>query len=380
MAPLITYHPFKGIYVLLAASLELARMPLWVVKYVTSYGRQNPKYTFKQAFGTRFLYAFLQHVAAIQFTTPLPLTPGAEKDRFITISPASSDFYKGPLDSNPDVKPTTIGATWYPAALSASVDKRNVTVVLHMHGGAFVHGDGRTEGTGYLASQLLKHSGATHIFCPQYRLSTLPASATSNPFPAALQDTLTSYLYLLHTLQIPAANIIISGDSAGGNLILSLLRYISDHGADVGIPAAGGAFLWSPWVDLRDSTTDNFSRTNSNYSTDYLPPNFTIWGSHAYAGPAGISSLNNPYISHLGKPFKTATPIFMNTGGAEVLFFDDVKCGEEMAAVAGNRVTVDVEPDVPHDILLVTPFLGFHDAVARCAKRAGEWWKNVKTV
>lgn len=377
MTSILTYQPFKGIYALLAIGFELTRMPIWVVKYITTYGRQHPLWSFKQACGTRLLYAFLHHSSIIQVYEPLPLTPGAEKERFITIPPASAKLYKGPLVHG-DVKPATIGATWYPAPLTSTSDKSSLTVVLHMHGGAFVAGDGRTATAGYLANKFLKHGGITHVLLPQYRLSTLPASKTSNPFPAALQDTLTSYLYLLNDLKIPASNIIVSGDSAGGNLALALLRYLSQYGSDLDIPTPGGAWLWSPWVQPSGGLDmDTFLR-NPNFNTDYLPPSFITWGVKAYAGLAGPSSLSSPYISHLGLPFATATPIYLNTGGAEVLCGDDVQCGQEMKGVAGNRVVVDVEEAVPHDIVLTGQFNAFHDEAAHCVKRAGEWWKGVK--
>jgi len=118
--------------------------------------------------------------------------------------------------------------------------------------------------------------------------------------------------------------------------------------------------------------------SNPNYNTDYLPPSFITWGLKAYAGLAGTSMLSSPYISHLGHPFATPTPIYLNTGGAEVLCADDVRCGEEMKGVSGNRVVVDVEDAVPHDIVLMSQYNAFHEEASRCVKRAGEWWNGVK--
>ena len=134
-----------------------------------------------------------------------------------------------------------------------------------------------------MAKKLLKHTPATHVFCPQYRLSTLPVSKTSNPFPAALQDSLTSYLYLLNDLKISPKNIILSGDSAGGNLAIALLRYITDYGSELGLPAPSSALLWSPWTNPAD-TSGSYVHDNRNYATDYISPPFTAWGTSAYAG------------------------------------------------------------------------------------------------
>lgn len=368
---LLTYQPIKGAYVLAALGFELLRLPLFIVKYLTSYGRQHPEWTFRQALSTRIIFAFIYHFATVQAITPTPLTPGSEKDRFVRIKPAQSDQYKGPLRINNDVQPVEIGATWYPKPLSASADKSDVKVILHIHGGAFVMGDGRTQSGGYLAKLAQKHMGATHVLMPQYRISTLPVSKTSNPFPAALQDSLTAYLYLLNDLHIAPQNIILSGDSAGGNASIALLRYISEYGADLDLPNPGAALLWSPWIDPSD-TSGSYVYDNANYKTDYLSPPFTLWGAGAYAGLAGKTVLSNPYVSFKDRTFRTSVPLFINTGGGEVLYFDNSEWAEKMRD-AGNDVTLDVEKKVPHDLMMLANILGFHAEATACAKRAGKW-------
>ncbi|KAF1911961.1 Alpha/Beta hydrolase protein [Ampelomyces quisqualis] len=370
--PLVTSQPFKGIYTLLAFGLELARLPFFIIKYLTSYGRQHPEWSFRQALVVRIFHSVVQHIATVQMTTVLPLTPGKEKERWVTIKAAPENVYKGPLRSNADVRPVEIGATWYPVALTG--DKSNIKLLLHIHGGAFVIGDGRTQSSGAFVRRLIKHAGFTHALCPQYRLSTLPASKTSNPFPAGLQDSLTTYLYLVKDLKILPKNITLSGDSAGANLAIALLRYIGEYGADLDIPNPGACLLWSPWVDPSD-TSCSYVHDNPHYITDYLSPPFTQWGSNAYAGLPGLSTLSQPYINHKMKMFKTEVPLWVNTGGAENLFFDDKEWAENMEK-AGNDVTLMIEKNVPHDILLVGDMMGFHKEATNSAKHAGEWLKS----
>jgi acetyl esterase/lipase len=128
--------------------------------------------------------------------------------------------------------------------------------------GAYVIGDGRQDDCGFAAKNLLAHTSATHVLCPQYRLASNPGCR----FPAQLQDAVTSLLYLLETMNVPASQITISGDSAGGNLCLALLRYIADN-PNAAVPSPGCAFLWSPWVDpvqlppilLQDTEILNFT-------------------------------------------------------------------------------------------------------------------------
>ena len=368
---LLTYQPIKGAYVLAALGFELLRLPLFIVKYLTSYGRQHPEWTFRQALTTRIIFTVVYHIANIQAKTPTPLTPGAEKERFVRIKPAGGDQYKGPLRINSDIQPVEIGATWYPKPLTASADKTNLKVVLHIHGGAYVSGDGRTQASGYFAKLIQKHAGATHILMPQYRVSSLPASKTSNPFPAALQDSLTAYLYLLNDLHIAPSDIILSGDSAGANASISLLRYIAEYGAELSLPNPSAALLWSPWIDPSDDS-GSFVHNNPNYATDYLSVPFTRWGSAAYGGSGGKALLKSPYVSHKNRTFKTPVPLFVNTGSGEILYFDDCEWAENMKKV-GNDVTLDVEKHVPHDVLLLGNLLGFDKEATACAKRAGEW-------
>jgi acetyl esterase/lipase len=361
-------QPFKGLYALGAFGFEVVRFPIFLVQYLTSYGRQHHTWTLRQAISVRVLSSALYHVATVQVHTPLPLTPDGEKERFVIIKPAKADVYQGPLRGNEDVVPVDIGATWYPAPLTAGSDRSNIKVILHIHGGAFVTGDGRTAASGYMTKKLLKHSSATHMLCPQYRLSTLPPSNTSNPFPAALQDTLTSYLYLLNELNISAKDIVLSGDSAGGNLAIALLRYIADYGSNLDLPTPSAGLLWSPWINPADTS-------GSYVHTDYLSPPFTSWGTGAYAGQAGEKALSSSYISQKNRTFKTEVPLWTNTGSGEVLYFDVVEWAEKFKE-AGNDITLDIEEHVPHDILLVGNVLGFDKEADSMAKRAGEWLKE----
>jgi acetyl esterase/lipase len=371
---IVLSQPFKGLYVLAALGFELARFPIFLAKYLHSYGRQHPAWNFRQAIGVRIFFSLIYHVAMAKAATDLPLTPGKEKERWITYEPAEDQMYKGPLRSNPDVKPAKIGATWYPAPLTQGSDKSNIQVILHIHGGAFVVTNGRTADEGVLAKRLLKHTTATHVLCPQYRNSTLPVSKTSDPFPAALQDSLTSYLYLVNDLQVSPKDIVLSGDSAGGNLCIALLKYLKDYGDELNIPNPSACLVWSPWINPSD-VSGSFVHDNPNYNTDYLSQAFTEWGATAYAGLPGIKVLSQPYINHKLKTFKTDVPLWVNTGDAEVLYFDDVEWSEKMRE-AGNDVTLSVAKTAPHDLLILPNAMGFQKEADSCAKQAGEWLRS----
>ncbi|KAF2870256.1 Alpha/Beta hydrolase protein [Massariosphaeria phaeospora] len=385
--PLLDYPPLRTLYGLSALALFILRLPFLVLQYALPSLRQHRSYTFRQALGVRALSAAVYHQSVLHIKTPLPLTPGAEKHRFIVVKPANAAYYKGSL-ADEKTRPVDIGATWYNAPLTAwktgdadgdaHAHNDKTLVVLHIHGGGFVVADGRTTASGPFASSLLHHTPATHILTPQYRLSTLPASSSpsSHAFPAALQDSLTAYLYLLHTLHIPPSRIILSGDSAGGNLAIALLRYIATYGSALAIPAPSAAWLWSPWTaPVRNSRAE--MHANANFATDYLPHNFVAWGSSAYAGVGGQQALASPWVSAEGHAFRTGVPLWVNVGGKEVLYFDGVKWVEEMRD-AGNDVTLDVEERAVHDILLFPAWVGFGEEARACARRAGEWVRRVR--
>ncbi|GAA5859340.1 hypothetical protein JCM8547_001992 [Rhodosporidiobolus lusitaniae] len=153
-------------------------------------------------------------------------------------------------------------------------------VLFYLHGGA--HFFSSLETHRYQIQRHARKLGA-RAFAPSQRL------APQYPFPCALHDALASYLFLIdpptssssssasnghgHTLpmheSIPPENIIISGDSAGAGLALSLLVLLRD----LGLPMPAGATLISPWVDLAHS----FPSVGGDGAADYIPPNGFIY-------------------------------------------------------------------------------------------------------
>lgn len=370
---LLTTQPYKALWVLGAIATTVIRLPFWLVYFLPSFLRQDPRWTYAQAIRVRLLRIFLHHASIVEMDTLLPLTPGDEKNRFVVTNPAATSRYTGPCNSLPAVKPLKLGGTWYPApppppAETAAYD----TVVLHFHGGAYVTNTGRSGDGGFTAATLLKHTPATRVFMPQYRL----ANHANCAFPAQLQDAITSLSYLLDTCQIPAERIILSGDSAGGHLVGSLLRYLADHAGAAQLPSAfKAAWLWSPWVDPGNAVAANPAAnamlSSPNYPRDYLTPYFGAWGAKA------LGSLSSPYVKLVGNAFATETPIYVSTGECEVLFHDDVKWADEMRAVKGNRLELSVEEKAVHDIIIVGGLAGFEKEAERAARRAGEWLEGL---
>lgn len=124
-------------------------------------------------------------------------------------------------------------------------------VILQIHGGGYI-GPMKNAYRDF-AVQYSRRSMGGDVLTIDYRV------APEDPYPAALEDALTAYLWLLEEKQYAPERIVIAGDSAGGGLTLALALYLRDHG--ILLPA--GLVLMSPWADLTcsgESYITNFER------------------------------------------------------------------------------------------------------------------------
>jgi len=354
---IITRQPGKALWVLLALVSTSVRLPLWLLYFIPIALRPHLSWTYRQSLLNAIVKQFLYHSASIRFQPTLSLEAGKEKDQFVIMRPPKDDLYQGVL-KDAEIKPTAVGGTWYPSLYREGDPARRV--ILHFHGGAYVMGAGRKEDCAYPAKLLVKHV-ADKAFFLQYRLSSKPGGR----FPAALQDAVTSYRYLLD-LSIPASSIVVSGDSAGGNLVIALLRYLADHKGLMPSPAA--VLLWSPWVNLTRCKEDGYVEINHNYSTDYLTSPLVLWGARTFI--PDFMDPENGYISPYNAPFATETPLWVQCCGLEVLRDEDEHFAEVMRGVPGNKVGFHEEPDAPHDILQVGNILGMEEKAENVVKLA----------
>ncbi|KAI0421758.1 alpha/beta hydrolase fold-3 domain-containing protein [Xylaria grammica] len=364
--PLASYPVLSAFYKLFYSCTILARLPVWALSLsLFRRARPLPSWSFKQSIMIKLFTEFVFLVSRTETPVPLPLKPGKEKDRWEKLEPFPKDVYRGPLESE-SVEPAPIGGTWYP---KKPTDPASIgSVILHLHGGAFVIGDGRTAASGPMADLFLKQGKTGPIFIPQYRLSSRPTSA---PFPAAPQDALTSYLYLVRTLGIPASHIAISGDSAGGNLVIALLRYIAEHGAALDIPQPGSAVIFAPWAaPVKFLWPEVVITSNPNFHSDYLGTELCKWGAKTYI--RGVAP-DHPYVVPLGHPFQTPVPMLVAFGGAEILAIDGMEWAREMERVEGNTLETYVEPGAPHDTVLIGHIIGFEETSAGVARKMGEF-------
>ena len=365
----LTRQPYKAVYTLLFVATLPLRVFATLIYYIPKPLRQNPTWTYHQAVGNRVFGIWWRFATAIEFRAAKTLKPGSEKERFVVISPPSSSStapspYVGIANSDPAIVPSTIGGAWYVSAPKpGEVPAR---VVLYFHGGAYVMGGVRKLEGGWGPSVLSKAMGCP-VLLPQYRLSVEDNAS----FPAALQDAITAYSYVLNELKVPATDIVLAGESAGGNLALALVRYLTDEGAATGLPLPRAALLWSPWLDL--ATDPVAVDRHPRLAQDYIFGTLMAWGVRRFT-PTGWSS-GHPYLSPLGNEFYSAVPLFVHTGTVELIYEDHVKYAQRMRE-NGTRVELLETPEAPHDIFGAGIILGFikeaHEAAAHAARFVDE--------
>lgn len=205
----------------------------------------------------------------------------------------------------------------------------------------------------------------TRSFNLEYRLSTHDPNPRENPFPAALLDALAGYAYLINDVGFDAADIIVVGDSAGGNLALALTRYLVEEGANVKLSPPGAVILLSPWADMGHShKQDPQGSPYTNVASDFLTPPVRLPGGGihadytilAFTGPHGVEFAGtNPYISPASLylqdeevSFKNFPPTFITCGGGE-LFLDQIRTlARRMKNEMGDRVIYHEADDAIH--------------------------------
>lgn len=206
------------------------------------------------------------------------------------------------------------------------VDARGT--ILHSHGGGFALGSAR--GSVGLAATLARKAGMRAISI-DYRL------APEHPYPAALRDVTTAYRALLD--RTVADRVVVSGESAGGNLAVELL--VAGLADGLTMPAA--AVLLSPMTDLTvsGSSYDGKAGADPNISRQAIS---TRVGD--YLDGTGTRAAD-PLVSPIFADLRGLPPLLIQVGSHEVLLDDAVRLAAR-AAADDVAVTLDVTPGVPH--------------------------------
>ena len=208
--------------------------------------------------------------------------------------------------------------------------------ILYLHGGAYVICSPTTHRG--LAGNIAQASRA-RLLLIDYRL------APEHPFPAALDDALAAYRWLLGKGYSPE-HIAIGGDSAGGGLTLATALSLRDNHEKM--PAA--LFLLSPWTDLTFSGESIRTRADRD---PLLQVNDEGWLVKAYANRF---PLTHPYISPLFADLHGLPPTFIQVGTEEILYDDSTRL-EQKAHLAGVDVSLETWPGMWHVFQAFAPYV-----------------------
>lgn len=200
-------------------------------------------------------------------------------------------------------------------------------VVLHLHGGGFAFGSARCS---VEYGERLSRAIAGRCLALEYRL------APENPFPAALDDAVGAYRWLLQE-GYAADQIYLSGESAGAGLALSTAIAIRDEG----LPRPAGIFVLSPFVDcsLESPSIDALEGKDPIIDRDIL--------TYMATGYFQSYSAKDPRISPVYADLTKLPPMLIQASRREVLVDDAVRFAER-ARSAGNEVTLSLYEERLH--------------------------------
>ncbi len=210
-------------------------------------------------------------------------------------------------------------------------------IILYLHGGGFIVGSRNSYRR--LASDLSAASNAL-VLLIEYRL------APEHPYPAALEDALNTYHWLINQRGFSPAQIAIAGDSAGGNLALSLLMSLRSAGES--LPVA--ILLLSPFTDMEKTglTLQTKADVDLTVSSELLE---TVVNMYL---PQGDRS--NPMVSPILADLSGLPPMLIHVGTEEILLDDSLRLARK-AALDDVPVELKVWKDMIHCFHAFAPIL-----------------------
>ncbi|MEW1962635.1 alpha/beta hydrolase [Microbacterium sp. NPDC077644] len=237
----------------------------------------------------------------MQLRAEYPMAPGIELEYLDDATPAD-------ILRTDHIARTGAPVTVYRDPLSHAFEDR---LVFSVHGGGYVRGNGPYSRCGAMIH--LRELGLPAA-CLDYRL--LP----EHPLPAALDDVEAAWRLLTDELGYAADRILLAGDSAGGQLALSLALRLRDAGEQLPM----GMALYSPAVDLSFTSPSHVA----NVGRDTIFPQGLV----GYGTPnAGGADIAEPDFSPVNGDMRGLPPTYLCAEDTEVMASDTLRAAERMA-------------------------------------------------
>ncbi|MDB5375188.1 MAG: Alpha/beta hydrolase fold-3 domain protein [Belnapia sp.] len=226
-----------------------------------------------------------------------------------------------------DVRIEPVSANGVPAEWNGTPGADASRVLLFLHGGGYVAGSLRSH-----RSMVAEAGRAAGVRCLalDYRL------APEHPFPAAVEDAVSGYRYLLDQGFTPP-RIAIGGDSAGGGLAAATLVALREQGLPM--PACG--WLVSPWMDLESTGESMASKAAAD---PMVQKPYLLEIAALYLGGTGPRT---PLASPLHAALHGLPPLLVQVGAAETLL-DDAVMFARRAGAEDVAVTLEIWPEMIH--------------------------------
>ncbi|HKQ76081.1 MAG TPA: alpha/beta hydrolase [Blastocatellia bacterium] len=204
---------------------------------------------------------------------------------------------------------------------------RRDAVILYFHGGGYAIGSLTSHR--HLVAALSQAAGMGAL-AVDYRLSP------EHPFPAAVDDAVRAYQWLLESGVAPN-DIVIAGDSAGGGLTVATLIALRERG----LPQVAAGVCLSSWVDLT-LTAESYT-TRADLDPIVTRESLTAWTQAYMQGQDARMPLASPLFADLaGLP-----PLLIQVGTDEVLLDDSISLAAR-AKAAGVDATLEVWDEMIH--------------------------------
>ncbi len=261
---------------------------------------------------------------------------------------AQTDKFAGTFPLPEGVSVEKVDAGGVPGEWVRAPGARDEYAILYLHGGGYVFGSPTSHR--HLVAAISEATGAAALSL-DYRL------APENPFPAAVEDAVTGYRWLLQK-GIKPGRIAVAGDSSGGGLTVASLLVLRDAGDP--LPAAG--ICISPWADLTCSAESYQTRAGtdpmvSKEAVLQLAPKYL-----------GDKDPKTPLASPIFADLADLPPLLIQVGSEEVLLDDSIRL-DRRAREVGVDSTLEIWDDMVHVWHRFAPMLKEgREAIARIGR------------